>query len=85
MLGEQGRYEESFDAFSKVVGPAAAHSNLGVILASHQHQAEADAEFKQALRLKPDLPQPRAFSRTSSSLRNRPKYRLPDVLSDARA
>ncbi len=61
VLGEQGRYPESFDAFSKVVGPAAAHSNLGVILASHQRQAEADSEFKQALRLKPDLPQPRAF------------------------
>lgn len=60
-LGEQGRYQESFDAFSKVVGSAAAHSNVGVILASHQRQAEADSEFKQALRLKPDLPQPRAF------------------------
>jgi Flp pilus assembly protein TadD len=55
-LGEQGRYQESFDAFSKVIG-----SNVGVILASHQRQAEADAEFKQALRLKPDLAQPRAF------------------------
>jgi tetratricopeptide (TPR) repeat protein len=60
-LGEQGRYPESFDAFSKVLGPAAAHSNLGVILASHERPAEADAEFKQALRLNPDLPQARAF------------------------
>jgi Flp pilus assembly protein TadD len=60
-LGERGRYRESFDAFSKVLGPAAAHSNLGVILASHQRPAEADAEFKQALRLNPDLPQARAF------------------------
>jgi Tfp pilus assembly protein PilF len=61
VLGEQGRYQESFNAFSKALGPAAAHSNLGVILASQQRRAEADAEFKQALRLKPDLPQPRAF------------------------
>ncbi len=60
-LGEQGRYSESFEAFSKVLGPAAAHSNMGVILASHQRPAEADAEFKQALHLNPDLPQPRAF------------------------
>jgi len=61
VLGEQGRYPECFEAFSKVLGPAAAHSNLGVILAAHQRPSEADAEFKQALRLKPDLPQPRAF------------------------
>jgi Tfp pilus assembly protein PilF len=60
-LGEQDRYPESFEAFSKVLGPAAAHSNLGVILAAHQRPTEAEAEFKQALRLKPDLPQPRAF------------------------
>lgn len=61
VLGEEGRYPECFEAFSKVLGPAAAHSNLGVILAAHQRPSEADAEFKQALRLKPDLPQPRAF------------------------
>ncbi len=61
VLGEQGRYPECFEAFSKVLGPAAAHSNLGVILAAHQRPSEADAEFKQALRLKPDMPQPRAF------------------------
>jgi Tfp pilus assembly protein PilF len=60
-LGEQGRYQESFDAFAKVVGPAAAHSNVGVILASHQRLAEARSAFQHALAIQPDLPQAKAF------------------------
>jgi Tfp pilus assembly protein PilF len=60
-LGEQERFRESYEAFAKVLGPAAAHSNVGVILAAHQRQAEAEAEFKQALAIRNDLPQPRAF------------------------
>ena len=60
-LGEQERYQESFDTFSKVLGPAAAHSNVGVILAAHQHRAEAVAAFRKALAIKADMPQARAF------------------------
>ncbi len=60
-LGEQERFQESFKAFSEVLGPAAAHSNVGVILAAHQRQSEAQSEFKQAIALQSDLPQPRAF------------------------
>jgi len=60
-LGEQERFQESFDAFSKVLSPAAAHSNVGVILAAHQRKSEAETAFKQALAIQNDLPQPRAF------------------------
>jgi predicted Zn-dependent protease len=60
-LGEQERVRESFDAFAKVLGPAAAHSNVGVILAAHQRKSEAEGEFKQAIAIQSDLPQPRAF------------------------
>jgi Tfp pilus assembly protein PilF len=60
-LGEQERFQESYEAFAKVLGPGAAHSNVGVILASHQRKAEAEAAFKQALAIQRDLPQPRAF------------------------
>ncbi|HEV8002815.1 MAG TPA: tetratricopeptide repeat protein [Planctomycetaceae bacterium] len=60
-LGEQERFQESFEAFVKVLGPAAAHSNVGVILAAHQRKSEAEAAFKQALAIQNDLPQPRAF------------------------
>jgi Tfp pilus assembly protein PilF len=60
-LGEQERFQESFEAFSKVLGPAAAHSNVGVILAAHQRRSEAEGAFKQALAIQNDLPQPRAF------------------------
>jgi Tfp pilus assembly protein PilF len=60
-LGEQERFQECFEAFSKVLGPAAAHSNVGVILAAHHRRSEAEASFKQALAIQNDLPQPRAF------------------------
>lgn len=59
-LGELRRYRESFAAFSRVVGPGAAHSNLGMILARHGQNAQAREEFLQALSLDPDLEQPRA-------------------------
>ena len=63
-LGEQERYQESFDAFAKVVGPAAAHSNVGVILAAHQRPAEAKAAFQRALALQPGMQQANAFLAT---------------------
>ena len=55
-----GRKSIRNDAFAKVLGRAAAHSNIGVILAAHQRRTEAEAEFK-ALAIQGDLPQPRTF------------------------
>jgi Tfp pilus assembly protein PilF len=60
-LAHQKRYKESFDLFSNVVGPAAAHSNLGVILAKQGQIDQAKRAFEQALALNPELPQPRTF------------------------
>lgn len=60
VLGEQRRYRESFDAFSRAVGPGAAHSNLGMILARHGQLAQAQQELRQALSMDPELEQPRA-------------------------
>ena len=59
-LGEQGRYQDSFEAFSKVLSTAAAHSNVGMILARHGQIDDAAWAFKQALMLDPGLQQPRA-------------------------
>ncbi len=51
----------SLEAFSAVVGAAAAHSNLGVILAKEGHTDEAVQQFQQALTIDSELPQARAF------------------------
>lgn len=55
------RREEAWDLFASVVGPAAAHSNLGVVLAGEGRTAEARREFERALQLDPDLPLPALF------------------------
>ena len=60
-LGETERYQESFDAFSKVLSTAAAHSNVGMILARHGHTEEAARALKQALIMDPGLKPPRAL------------------------
>jgi Tfp pilus assembly protein PilF len=60
-LGELERYQESFEAFAKILGEAEAHSNLGVILARHRKNQEALAAFHRALEIRPDLPQATAF------------------------
>jgi Flp pilus assembly protein TadD len=39
---------------------ALAHNNLGAALASQGRLAEAEAEFRRALELRPDLPEARA-------------------------
>ncbi len=54
-LAMQGRLRESFDTFAHVVGPAAAHSNLGVLLTRQGRVAEAQAHFEEALALDPTL------------------------------
>lgn len=60
-LGEQSRYEEAFDAFARNLGPAAAHSNVGVILAGRGHIEQARKEFQKALAIQPDLKQSHSF------------------------
>ena len=60
-LAGQGRFGESFEVFSKVSGPAAAHSNVGVLMAKQGCYDQAKQEFHQALASDPTLQQPKAF------------------------
>jgi Tfp pilus assembly protein PilF len=50
-LALQNRLHESYDAYSKVVGAAAAHSNIGVHLARLGRIDEARASFSSALEI----------------------------------
>jgi Tfp pilus assembly protein PilF len=61
VLAHQGRYGEAFEAFTRVVGPAAAHSNVGAILAKQGQVEQAQRAFRQALALNPELRQPQVF------------------------
>lgn len=56
-LGAQGRFESAFHAFEEVVGTAAAHSNVGMLLAKSGNAREAARAFQNALDLDPDLKQ----------------------------
>lgn len=60
-LGEQGRYADAFALFAQVSGPAAAHSNLGVLLARHGRETEARDAFRQALAADPHHGHARQF------------------------
>ena len=61
ILGHQRRYQESIELFTKVVGPAAAHSNVGVIMAEQGDYDMARQAFVEASRLDGTLQQPKAF------------------------
>ncbi len=61
VLAAKQRFGESFEAFSKVVGPAAAHSNVGVLMAKQGRNDDARKEFHAALALDSTLKQPKAF------------------------
>lgn len=56
-LGAQGRFESAFQAFEEAVGPAAAHSNVGMLLAKSGNAREAARAFQNALDLDPELKQ----------------------------
>lgn len=58
-FGRQNRFQEAFDAFSDAVGPAAAHSNVGVLLAKQGRHTEAIHAFQSALALEPNMEQAR--------------------------
>ena len=47
----QNRLRESYEAFSRVVGPASAYSNLGVLLTRQGRIDEAREHFQRALAL----------------------------------
>lgn len=61
VLAGEVRFNESFAAFAKVVGPAAVHSNVGVLMAKQGRNDQAREEFRQALAMDATLPQPKAF------------------------
>ena len=61
VLAGEKRFEESFQVFAQAVGPAAAHSNVGVLLAKQGRNDEARREFHEALALDSTLQQPKAF------------------------
>jgi Tfp pilus assembly protein PilF len=57
VLAQLERYDESFSAFSKVVGAAEAHSNVGILQAQHGHREQANESLRKALELQPSLRQ----------------------------
>ena len=59
-LGHQGRMQEAYEIFAEAVGPAAAHSNVGILLAKQGHRAEAINAFHKSLALDPGLEQAKA-------------------------
>jgi Tfp pilus assembly protein PilF len=56
-LGQQERYEDSYAAFAKVLSPAEARCNVGVIMARNGKTAEAEKMLREALSEQPDLKQ----------------------------
>lgn len=48
-------YQAAQSLFSEVVGPAAAHQNVGLLMISNGHTAEAREHLTEALRLDPSL------------------------------
>lgn len=61
VLGHQHRYDESIKLFTKVVGPAAAQSNVGVLAVEQGDYDVARKAFLEAQRLDGTLKQPKAF------------------------
>ncbi len=57
VLAKQGDWEESYQAFARVLRPAEAYSNLGVLLAKQGRTAEARDALQKAVALDPTLKQ----------------------------
>ena len=55
VLGKEGRYEESCDAFAHAVRPAQARADVAVLLAEEGKLEEAKATLRKALALEPGL------------------------------
>ncbi len=60
ILAERQRYDEAYESFTRAVSPAAAHNNLGIILARQGNAAEAREHLAEAHRIDPTLRQPHA-------------------------
>ncbi len=60
-LAMQDRLQESYGAFAQIVGPAAAYSNLGVLLTRQGRTREARDHFNRALNIDRSLEQPAEF------------------------
>jgi len=58
---EQQRYDDAFASLTKAISPAAAHNDLGIILARQGRTNLARKEFAEARRLDPTLKQPPAI------------------------
>jgi len=54
---KQGNFEASLEVFTRAVGPAAAHSNLGVLYAQAGRLDDAQRELRRALAIDPSLAQ----------------------------
>jgi Tfp pilus assembly protein PilF len=52
-LGQQGRVQESYQAFAKIMPPGQALGNVGILLAKQGKMAEARHYLQQALNLEP--------------------------------
>lgn len=61
LRAKQGQPDESLALFKKVVGPAEAHANLGVLLAKQGKLEQARSHFEQAQQLDSEAEVPRAF------------------------
>ncbi|TWT34621.1 tetratricopeptide repeat protein [Blastopirellula retiformator] len=60
-LVSMDRLPEAYERFEKIVGPAAAHQNIGVLLAKQGRTTEAETAFNHAIRLEPNTKIAHAF------------------------
>ncbi len=54
-LAQQQQYDQSLDAFAKVISPAQGHCNLAFVLTTQGKRDEAKQAYREALRLDPGL------------------------------
>ncbi len=90
-LAARGKVDEAFAVLSKAVGPAAAHTNIGYVLAATGRRAEAVVHYREALALQPGLPAAEAAlaqlaktgGTTGTPTAAAPATELPPLPSDA--
>jgi Flp pilus assembly protein TadD len=54
-LAARGKTDEARKVMTKTIGPAAAHANIGFVLAANGRRAEAVGQYRQALSLQPRM------------------------------
>jgi Tfp pilus assembly protein PilF len=59
-LAARGKVDEAIKVMARTIGPAAAHANIGFVLAATGRRGEAAAQYRQALTLQPRLPEAEA-------------------------